>query len=37
MKEVGKYVDECDACQYYKNRNKALAGKLIPNAIPEKP
>ena len=37
MKEVGKYIDGCDACQYYKNRNKALAGKLIPNTIPEKP
>jgi len=36
-KEVGKYVDGCDACQRYKNRNKAPVGKLMPNAIPEKP
>jgi len=37
MKKVGKYVDGCDACQRYKNRSEALAGKLMPNAIPEKP
>jgi len=36
-KEVGKYVDGCDACQRYKNQNEVLAGKLMPNAIPEKP
>jgi len=36
-KEVGKYVDGCDACQRYKNQSEALAGKLMPNAIPEKP
>jgi len=36
-KEVGRYVDRCDACQRYKNRSKAPAGKLMPNAIPEKP
>jgi len=36
-KEVGKYVDRCDAYQRYKNRSKAPAGKLMPNAIPEKP
>jgi len=29
-------VNGCDACQRYKNRSKALAGKLMPNAIPEK-
>ena len=33
-KEVGRYVDGCDACQRYKNRSKAPAGKLMPNAIP---
>jgi len=37
MKEVGRYVDEYDACQRYKNRSEVLAGKLMPNAIPEKP
>jgi len=36
-KEVGKYVDGCDACQRYKNRSEAPAGKLMPNAILEKP
>ena len=34
---MGKYVDGCDAYQHYKNRSKALAGKLMPNAILEKP
>jgi len=36
-KDVRKYVDGCDACQRYKNRSKAPVGKLMPNAIPEKP
>ena len=36
-KEVERYVDGCDACQRYKNQSKAPAGKLMPNAIPEKP
>jgi len=36
-KEVRKYVDECNACQRYKSRSEAPVGKLIPNAIPEKP
>jgi len=36
-KEVGRYVDGCDACQRYKNRSEAPAGKLMPNVIPEKP
>ena len=36
-KEMGRYVDRCNACQRYKNQSKAPAGKLIPNAIPEKP
>jgi len=35
-KEVGKYVDGCNTCQYYKNRSKAPARKLMPNIIPEK-
>jgi len=37
MKEVGRYVDGCDMCQRYKNQSEAPAGKLMPNAIPEKP
>jgi len=36
-KEVGKYVDGCNACQRCKNRSEAPAGKLMPNTIPEKP
>jgi len=36
-KEVGRYVDECDMCQRYKNQSEAPVGKLMPNAIPEKP
>jgi len=36
MKEVGRYIDRCDACQRYKNRSEAPAGKLMPNAILEK-
>ena len=35
-KEVGRYVDGCDACQRYKNQSEAPTGKLMPNAIPEK-
>jgi len=37
MKEMGRYVDECDACQRYKNRSEAPAEKLMFNIIPEKP
>jgi len=37
MKEVGRYVDGCDAYQRYKNQSEAPAGKLMPNTIPEKP
>jgi len=33
---VGRYIDECDACQRYKNWSEAPAGKLMPNTIPEK-
>jgi len=36
-KEVGKYVEGCDACQRHKNQSEAPAGKLMPNVIPEKP
>jgi len=30
-------MDGCNVCQRYKNRSEVPAGKLIPNAIPEKP
>ena len=35
-KKVERYVDGCDVCQRYKNQSKAPAGKLMPNAIPER-
>jgi len=36
-KEVGRYMDRCDACQRYKNQSEVPAGKLMPNTTPEKP
>ena len=36
-KEVGRCVDGYDACQRYKNRSEAPAGKLMSNTILEKP
>jgi len=36
-KEVKRYVEGCDACQQNKNRTEQLAGKLMPNSIPERP
>jgi len=36
-KEVKRYMEGCDACQYNKNRTEQPAGKLMPNFIPEKP
>jgi len=35
--EVKQYVEDCDSCQRNKNRTEQLAGKLMPNSIPEKP
>ena len=35
-KEVKRYVERCDACQRNKNRTEQLAGKLMPNSIPDK-
>jgi len=37
MKEVERYMDRYDDCQRYKNRSKAPAEKLMPNAILKKP
>jgi len=37
MKEVGSYVEGCDACQRYKNKSEAPAEKLMSNMISEKP
>ena len=30
-------MNKCNICQCYKNRSEAPVGKLMPNAIPEKP
>ena len=37
MKKVKQYVEGCDSCQRNKNCTEQLAGKLMPNSIPEKP
>jgi len=37
IKEVGRYIDGYDACQRNKNCAEAPAGKLMLNAISEKP
>ena len=36
-KEVKQYMEGCDSCQRNKNHTEQLAGKLMPNSIPEKP
>ena len=36
-KKVKKYVEGCNACQRDKNHTEALAEKLMPNIVPEKP
>ena len=36
-RDVGKYVEGCDACQRIKNRSEELAGKLKLSEVPEKP
>jgi len=35
-RDVGRYVEGCDACQGMKNRMEELAGKLKLSEIPEK-
>ena len=37
MRDVGKYVEECDLCQRMKNRTEELAGKLKLSKVPKKP
>ena len=37
IKEIGRYIDRCNAYQRNKNHVEAPAGKLIPNTIPQKP
>jgi len=36
IKEVKRYVERYDICQWYKNRSEVLVGKLMPNTISEK-
>ena len=35
-RDVGKYVEGCDLCQWMKNRTKELAGKLKLSEVPQK-
>jgi len=35
-REVKRYVEGCDSCQRNKNCTEQLAGKLMPNSIPDK-
>ena len=37
MKDIEKYVKECDMCQRIKNRTEMPTGKLKLSKIPEKP
>jgi len=37
MREVGRYIEGCDLCQWMKNRMKEVAGKLKLGEVPEKP
>ena len=37
MKDVRRYVEECDLCQRMKNRTEELVGKLKLSEVPEKP
>ena len=36
MKDIEKYVKECDMCQRIKNRTEIPTGKLKLSKIPEK-
>jgi len=37
MRDVSRYVEECDLYQRMKNRMEELAGKLKLSEVPEKP
>ena len=37
MRDVGRYVEECDLGQRMKNRMEELVGKLKLSEVPEKP
>jgi len=36
-RDVGRYVEGCDMCQWIKNRMEEIAGKLKLSKVPEKP
>jgi len=36
IRDVGKYVNECDLCQRMKNHIEVPMGKLMVNKVPEK-
>ena len=36
MRDVGRYVKDCDICQRMKNRTEVLVGKLKLSKVPEK-
>ena len=36
MRDVGRYVEECDLCQRMKNKTEELVGKLKLSKVPEK-
>jgi len=36
MKDVRKYIDECNLCQRMKNKIEVLVGKLMANEILKK-
>ena len=36
MKDVRRYIEECDLCQRIKNRTEELVGKLKLSEVPEK-
>ena len=37
MRDIGRYVEECNLCQQIKNRMEEIAGKLKLGKVPEKP
>jgi len=37
IKDVEKYVEECNTCQRMKNRTEVPVGKLMMNKVLEKP
>ena len=36
MRDIGKYIEECDMCQRMKNRTEEVVEKLKLSEVPEK-